>query len=103
MADVNLPLTVISVEPNEFRVYGTTAYTNFAVKLARPDGVPVETRAQDWQIDLTKYPEIAAHVEALRPLLTQAYLFEAQMAAEPGQTYVPPAPPEPAPEPDPAM
>jgi hypothetical protein len=89
-----LTLQVTGVRPNEFRVYGSTVYTNFAVTLARPDGVPVETRAQDWQFDTAKYPEIAAHVEALLPLLTGAYLFEASMLPDPGQTYVPPAPPE---------
>lgn len=96
-----LSLTVTAVRPNEFRCYGNTVYTNFVISLARPDGVQVDSRAQDWQIDVTRYPEIAAHVEALQPLLTAAYLFEAQMVPDPQQTYIPLPPPEPPAEPAP--
>jgi hypothetical protein len=93
-----LTLNITNIVPNEFRIHGNTIYADFIVELARPDGVEVIPRSQAWQFDLARYPEMKTHIDALLPLLTSAYLFEAQMAADPGQAYTPPPPVEPVPQ-----
>lgn len=93
-----LNLTVTGIRLNEARFYGGTIYANFVVGLARPDAVPISERPQDWQIDTTRYPEIAAKLAELQPLITAAYMYEAALTDSPNQEYIPPAP-EPEPEP----
>jgi hypothetical protein len=96
-----LALNVTSIATDEFRVYGSTVYANVVIQLARPDGVLVAPRPEHKQLDLNRYPDLAAVFAQAQALITKAYLFEEAMAPDPGQAYNPPPVEETPTEPQP--
>lgn len=88
-------LEMTGIETGEFRAYGGTVYASLNIEIGRPDlGIQLPTEPRAFQLDMARYPEIAQRVQELNGLITAAYLFEARVNQDPGQTYVPPAPPE---------